>query len=404
MLADAVSSVEASAFSAPEAPTTNNNNIFALAAAAPQGQFSLLDLELLHHFLTKGYHSIARKNTHEVWQVHIPRLAYTREFLMRGMIALGALHMAAEEEPPPSKTSDLISTAATSMNFGLPVLQQLVETLDLNDKDDCGAAAAYTALVPIYGLSMPSVEHFTSVRLGLKRPDDPFQRPLEQLFDNFELVRGTAHIYRNVWSTVSQSDLRPITNVDVFRTLADIDKEYSKLMDRWKRHDEGIEGAGFQNDFDRPRQLILERCKDIKRWVDEKLEYMEEIQATCAHSQDCLSHLVVRIIMPESTLSRGFVMAWPAILEPLYMRLLREHFAPALSLLAIFALLFSEGAWITRGWRGWILGALMKLRSEREHAGENINNVWWDTVEWADRLAKDFPVFLDKTLTDEGLC
>lgn len=57
----------------------------------------------MHKFSTETFMSLCSSNSeHYVWQIAIPRLALQYDFLMNGILALGALHIAATIEPPES--------------------------------------------------------------------------------------------------------------------------------------------------------------------------------------------------------------------------------------------------------------------------------------------------------------
>ena len=137
--------------------------------------FTILDLELLHRFTVTAYSPIARLNTFDVWRLHVPKLAYTREWLMRGMIAISAMHLVSDPQTDVQRLPELLQVALTSMNSGLPNLNHLVAVISLDDTEGCSAIASYAALVAIYALAMPSVQHFACVRAG-KIPSD---KPLE---------------------------------------------------------------------------------------------------------------------------------------------------------------------------------------------------------------------------------
>lgn len=369
-----------------------------LISIPQQAHFTLLDLELLHHFLVYTYNSLARNNTAEIWRVNIPELAYTRDWLMRGLLSISAMHMVAEKEPDPQKTSDLISTAATSLNAGLAVVNHLVATADLSDKPTCSALASYTALVAVYALAMPTVQHHASIRLGMRGVSEPLDDAIGQLYTSFELVRGTAEVYRKVWHAISTGPMAPLTQVSIFSDSYDFITEYEGLLSKLKSHQNSEPMAKELS----PRRQVLERIKNIKEWIDERIVNRARIKAACYLAQDRLSQIVLRVLVPEPSLSRGLIFAWPATFESLFMELLQEQYPPALALLAVFALILRGSSWLTRGWKWWILDALMEIRHAHGVHGDDVDDVWWCTISWAAQLAKNHPDFLESSLEDEG--
>lgn len=73
------------------------------AASTPPNVSGVRELELMHKYSTETYKSLCTSNSgHYVWQIAIPRMALQYDFLMNGILALGALHIAATLELPAS--------------------------------------------------------------------------------------------------------------------------------------------------------------------------------------------------------------------------------------------------------------------------------------------------------------
>ena len=319
---------------------------------------------------------------------------------MRGLISMSAIHMVAEDEPDPQKTSDLISLAATSLNAGLAVFNQLVATADLSDKETCSALASYTAVVAIYALAMPSVQHHASIRLGIRNRDEPLEAAIVQLYTSFELIRGTAEVYRKVWHAISTGPMSPLTQTNMFGDDYDFATECDHFL---KKLNTSASPASSITLKVSPRRQIVDRLKSLRDWIQEYLSGRYRIQCACLQTHERLSQLILKVLIPDMSTNHGLIFTWPATLERLVMDLLNEEYPPALALLAMFALTFREASWLTRGWRGWILASLMSIRNTHSLGGEDINDVWWGTITWAAQLANDHPNFLEVPLADEGL-
>ena len=126
-----------------------------------------------------------------------------------------------------------------------------------------------------------------------------------------------------------------------------------------------------------------------------------EDKETCIMAYQHLYLVVKKSVQPEDEMNRVIIQAWPATLLPGFMRLLKEHNPPALSLLAMWAIILREGNWLSRGWKGWIIEALWLMRKNREKSGDNVDDVWWGTIDWIAGLIREDPDFLEKVTKEE---
>ncbi|KAI1465205.1 uncharacterized protein F4812DRAFT_452586 [Daldinia caldariorum] len=93
----------------------------------PTGWFSGLDLELLHHFTTSTCFTFSSEPmVRNFWRVNVPRLGFSFEYVLRGLLSLAALHLARHK---PQRRDLLLQQAMVhhnaSSSMALPILNSL---------------------------------------------------------------------------------------------------------------------------------------------------------------------------------------------------------------------------------------------------------------------------------------
>ncbi|KAL9049035.1 MAG: hypothetical protein Q9162_007427 [Coniocarpon cinnabarinum] len=325
---------------------------------------------------------------------HVPKLAYTREWLIRGVIAISALHAASNDATGPQKTSELIQIALTSMNAGLPNLNHLVATISLDDADSCSALAAYSALVAMYALAMPSVQ---IIYRWTPLADSAYLKdPLSQILTTFDLVRGTAEIYRQVWNPLQNGPIAAVTHVDLFGDKMIVSPEPDEILMR-TRESYATLAKGLPESS--PRRQFMARALEVGEAIRKTGEAANE---ACWLAFVHLFLVVKIILAPGDDINRSLVLAWPAILLPEFMRQLREQRPAALALLAVWALGLRDSSWLMRGWKQWIVDASWKVRENVRSRGENVEgDICWDTVAWAKQCINANPRFLEEDTEEQ---
>ncbi|KAL1989058.1 hypothetical protein VTN96DRAFT_5821 [Rasamsonia emersonii] len=91
---DDVSSTTSPQTSSDFAPTSTATTA-ALRPRGPPPELALLDLELLHHYSTSTSYTLSRHPALQtVWRVRAPQIGFSSDFVLRGILAIAALHIA----------------------------------------------------------------------------------------------------------------------------------------------------------------------------------------------------------------------------------------------------------------------------------------------------------------------
>lgn len=338
--------------------TNQHSSLHMLADAASavdetpqsQGPYSLLHLELFHYFLSKTIVTLTRPDLVGLWRDTIPNYAYNRPWLMNGMIALGSLHRAHDE---PSKASNHIALGIDLLNSGLPNLQTWVPNNE--EPEDANAIVVYAALVGVYAVALPAVQH------RRQPPEDA----VGALLDAFDLIRGTAYVFEVAWSVVREGPLRAITQTDVFKN---------------EDFDAVIHAPTPQ------RRRMLEMVGDLGDAIKASDTVPSDQREILKPAHDRLSRIAHNILMAPEQVPGNMALAWAAVLSAEFRGLMRDHYPPAITLLAYFSLLLIDDSWYKKGWRFWILDALSRM---------SLPEPWHGFLHWAeDQLSADAD-FLD---------
>jgi hypothetical protein len=157
------------------------------------------DLELLHHYTTSTSLTLARgrKEHEEVWKITVPQLALDYPFLMHGLLAISALHLAYLR---PERQHEYAIIAANHENIALPFFR--TNTSNISERN-CSAVFAFSGLVIIYAMASPQPDR------GLLFADS---RGTEGVPEWLQLLRGTYALLSSVWHLVAAGPMAPLLN------------------------------------------------------------------------------------------------------------------------------------------------------------------------------------------------
>lgn len=113
-----------------------------------QRQLDDIDSTLLHHYITSTSLSLATDaKTKTVWQVTVPHIASQFPFLLHGILACAALHLAYLD---PSKGKELMIRGRIHQDRAMPLFRSAIEN---PNKDNCDAVFAFSHLLVIYSFA-----------------------------------------------------------------------------------------------------------------------------------------------------------------------------------------------------------------------------------------------------------
>jgi hypothetical protein len=107
-------------------------------------------LELLHNYATLTSYTLSPVPIlRNLWRINVPQLGLSHEFVMRGVLALSAMHLS---HSSPDKRDYYLSVAAAEHNAALPAATGLLHEID---DANCSALYIFSTLTFLYSLASP---------------------------------------------------------------------------------------------------------------------------------------------------------------------------------------------------------------------------------------------------------
>jgi hypothetical protein len=104
--------------------------------------FEVNNLELLHFYTTTTSLTLStRPELQQIWQKVVPQIAFTHHFLLHGILAFSALHLARLE---PERKAVLYAEASTHHEIGLRMFQVAMTNIT---PENCDACFAFSSII-----------------------------------------------------------------------------------------------------------------------------------------------------------------------------------------------------------------------------------------------------------------
>lgn len=297
----------------------------------------------MHHFATATFRSICTSETEfEVWQVIVPRLALQHEFLMNGILALSALHIATQyparedrNEPPTSLA--YIDTALQYHNLSFAPFRTAIDHLT---PQNCEAVAAQSIITTVIGIALPRM---TAVQ-------DEGCNMTENIIVVFELLQGVKNIY-------------------------DIGRAWIKLQFFSRRKQ--MEDTD-SSEMDANTTAALDRLVTINEEAFKKTVDMDQYQI----NTDVIDHLRSCSVLFASTGDPAHVLAWLAKVDKEFVDNVRHRQPLALLILMHWGVLLGR----LEGHRWWAQKSGRALVSELLRVIRPVDVRWEDSLLWSKQM------------------
>ncbi|KAL2868760.1 uncharacterized protein BJX67DRAFT_36539 [Aspergillus lucknowensis] len=169
------------------------------ALRSPSGELNIQDLELMTQWCTATYRSVSRNTTVEcIWQAVVPREAMRHPFLLHGILALSALHLAATSNG--DKREQYIRTSRAHKSQASLGLSRIAAMLK---PSHCNAVFTLSNIMMIYSFALPEI-------VG----QSPGRSALEDLYKVFVSTRESVDILANIIDGVGKGELKPLLQCD----------------------------------------------------------------------------------------------------------------------------------------------------------------------------------------------
>ncbi|KAI5284206.1 Leucine aminopeptidase 1, partial [Ascosphaera aggregata] len=321
------------------------------AASFTNSALAVADLRLLHHYTLHAAHHIGQTvfgNIH--WHDDVVKLSFDHHFLLRGILAVSALHLATTARDENIST-DLLLQSAVHMDAALGEFRSLLQNRP--DTED-----TYNAIFCLACLL--AVHRFGSLKT---QPDND---PIDAFIHCAGLIQGAKLVQLpDQWSSLKRDDISAIVSLGRRQRQAFFHQKPEICLLR-----ERICAMSLQSPPISPRTtaygpvtedgspaIIPENIEasDIDTEADRMvyLRTIDELNDTFSEIESCGFHKPFAI---------GLMCAWPASLSNSFMTLLSHRRPLALVVLAHFAVLLRdhEASWYLSGWHRYLLDAVEK--------------------------------------------
>ncbi|KAJ5823086.1 hypothetical protein N7447_005426 [Penicillium robsamsonii] len=272
------------------------------------------NMHLFNHYLNSTYKTIScGPDTDSVFRIIVPKLAAQFPFLLHGMLACSALHLASSN---PLNQRSYMFQAIHHQDQALPAFHLATMQVDTNN---CQAILAYAFFLVIYGLSSESEDEI----LFLGNEGEAIS-PSNWI----SLLRNGCSMLCDVWSELTQGSLAPFAAIwrdDLGFTADPSDPLLVSLLSAMSDSSEVVDCDQRFSDDD------MHVYRDAALRLAEAFEFTRRFGATLS-IWDALSSWLTRVL-------------------PEYFDLLDRNHPGALLLLAHYAVLLKplQAEWFLRG-------------------------------------------------------
>ena len=156
----------------------------------------------MHHFSTSSFATLSVKaDRQEIWRVVVPKVAYSCDFLMHGLLAFSALHLASLK---PENAFTYTEVAAMHQNIGLGSFRTALTNIT---DENCNAVFAFSSLVVGYALTLP-----------IRNGNNTLPEPIDNAVELFTLSLGVAEVLKPCSERVKNGSLAPLLLTGYFQT------------------------------------------------------------------------------------------------------------------------------------------------------------------------------------------
>lgn len=286
----------------------------------------------MHHYTTSTYLTLSNGTTQDnVWQHTVPQEALRHSFLMHGILAVSALHLAHLRPSSSQFYTDLAMYHYTSsLQHFRPILEDISPT-------NAVAAFIFSSLLACISFVIPQ----EPLETAAPSSTTPLES-LQKMIAIFTLERGVQTVLEECWAWVINSSIEPL--------LVHIPS--------W------------------PEQKLRDNEEDALSSLESRIKNEIASEELTAEALDSLRFL--RAIHPRQALPverMTFIIAWPVLLSPKLFAAICERKSFAIAIVAYYGVVLHE---LKHVW--WVGDKGLRLVMA---CTDLLGPRWNDTMQWA---------------------
>lgn len=305
----------------PDAPPLSNVSPAWVDVGLVATPLDLVNMELLHHYTSSTCLDLGTLRNTQVWQVEIPRLALSHAFVMHGILAISAVHLATLQR---QRRTELAQRAAMAEHMALTSLNELVSA---SQGKDIHSVFAFAGFLPPYLLAQSQWLDVPKGRIPSQNDGRPHW---------FLMLRGLVGLLSRNWADLTKGPFRPL----LIRTATPIDRS--------RNPDDDHLSAIYPL-----LQAKVSASSEVK-----------DILNTCRVALDELRRVAALPYSPCKTLGHTAVLwIWPGAVSDCFVQLIYERRPEALVILAHYCVLLKKlnSCWYLEGVGDAMLSTIEKL-------------------------------------------
>ncbi|KAL9105798.1 MAG: hypothetical protein Q9227_009100 [Pyrenula ochraceoflavens] len=338
-----------SAASTPESPCTAQSMSTALTTPVDHGTDAAyftpnttLDLLLMHHYTSSTWKTLSDyQEFSNLWQCVVPQEALSHVFLLHGLLALSALHLAYGDNV--AKRSMYIESAVRHQDAAVTLFRRELSNIN---RSNCSALFAFSSLIAVFAFEFARVPG----KDGTTSPGEQ-KSAVDEIFEIIVLLRG-------------------------IQAVLDTAKEW--LLEGTM----GLLLQSRQKQIDRIERLSPGPEEDVACAIDRLLARNEtEAVFGTEGSKHRVTYQIVlhslRLAFARAKMEprdRGMCLIWPVTVDTEYAQLLKSKQPMALLILAHYAVMLHkiDESWWGNGWGRMVV----------EDVSKTLDQDWRDLLSW----------------------
>lgn len=287
---------------------------------------NILDLELLHNFCTSTcYTTHSHPAIKTLWRVNVPQLGFSYDFVMRGILALSALHLAHSR---PDQRDKFISQAMAHNQVALRTVTALLPNIT---KENCSAVYLFSVIEFILTLASP------------RKPGDLLVMGQSGLAEWLTLFRGVQVIVMSFHEELQSGILGPMFAIGSRRSL---------------QRNEQASGATEEDQHLADLRYVIQQSVTDPRHLDVYMFAINELQKSFA----------VAYSGAQQALESSDVFIFLFRVSGDYLSLLKDRTQESLAIFAHFCIVANkiENHWWAQGWSDHLMSQIYAMLDE-EH-------------------------------------
>uniref|UniRef100_A0A093V6L3 Putative oxidoreductase n=1 Tax=Talaromyces marneffei PM1 TaxID=1077442 RepID=A0A093V6L3_TALMA len=278
----------------------------------------LRDLELMHHYCLESYKSISQDDAFaQPFQKEVPKIALSHPFLMHGVLALSALHLAYLNKDG-DRVNEYDELAAGHQTLALALFRK---ELDNITPSNSAALFVFSSIATVLAFASPQITGMHSLS------------PIDEMLQISTLCRGIAEILQTSRGWLENSSDSWVTDMLSSRSRS-------------------LNVQPLPADIEAKLAPIYRLNADLTRTG---LNIQEAV--ACEEAISALSHSFQQLNSGYQDLT---VFRWPIVIKPVLFALMRDHQPMALVALAHFCILLHRVSdrWWVESWPRLLLQSI----------------------------------------------